>query len=393
MPSIGCPLEDCDYRTEDAEAAVCVELLKIHATIHSTNTSTTAKVEKVKRPTISAAGTSEEWQYFESRWTDYCDATKITGKDKVVQLLECCDEQLRKDLTRNAGGSLANKSEGDVLAAIKRLAVREENCMVARVQLHNMCQDRDETIRSFGARIRGQAGVCKFTIKCTSCDAAVNYTDAILRDVLTRGISDPEIQVDLLGDKNQDMSLEEMFQFIEAKESGKRSATRLLDHQGVDAAGSSYRKEKKNTLPPKVDVPCGYCGKKGHGKSAPPGVRKKSCSAFDHKCIHCGLRNHFDHMCRKKEQSKTSKSLTNTTDIDECEGAVFDTLCAVSTFGQHKGRRTLNLDHHLYDNLCDRWVRQPSKPQPFIRVKACVDPQDYDKLGFTLNTEPKTRAI
>ena len=189
------------------------------------------------------------------------------------------------------------------------------------------------------------------------------------------------------------MSLEEMFQFIEAKESGKRSATRLLDHQGVDAAGSSYRKEKKNTLPSKADGPCGYCGKKGHGKSAPPGVRKKSCSAFDHKCIHCGLRNHFDHMCRKKEQSKTPKSLTNTTDTDECEGAVFDMLCGVSTLGQHKGRRTLNLDHHLYDNLCDRWVRQSSKPQPFIRVSASVDPQDYNKLGFTLNTEPKTRAI
>ena len=90
--------------------------------------------------------------------------------------------------------------------------------MVARVQLHNMCQDRDETIHSFGAWIRGQAGVC--TIKCTSCDSAVSYTDAILRDVLTRGILDPEIQIDLLGDKNQDMSLEEMFQFIKAKESG-----------------------------------------------------------------------------------------------------------------------------------------------------------------------------
>ena len=108
------------------------------------------------------------------------------------------------------------------------------------------------------------------SIKCPSCDSAVNYTDAILREVLTRGISDPEIQVDLLGDMHQDMSLEEMFQFIEAKESGIRSATRLLDHHGADPAGSSYRNEKKNTLPSQVDGPCGYCGKEGHGKSAPP---------------------------------------------------------------------------------------------------------------------------
>ncbi len=62
-------------------------------------------------------------------------------------------------------------------------------------------------MRSFGARLRGQADICKFVIPCPGCDANVNYTDAIMRDVLSRGIADPEIQLDLLGDKNQDMTL------------------------------------------------------------------------------------------------------------------------------------------------------------------------------------------
>ena len=44
-----------------------------------------------------------------------------------MQLLECCSEPLRKDLTRAAGGTLTNKTEAQVLAAIKTLAVREEN--------------------------------------------------------------------------------------------------------------------------------------------------------------------------------------------------------------------------------------------------------------------------
>ena len=52
---------------------------------------------------------------------------------------------------------------------------------------------------------------------------------AVLRDVLSRGLDDSEIQLDLLGDKNQEMTLEEVFKFVEAKESGKRSASRLLD--------------------------------------------------------------------------------------------------------------------------------------------------------------------
>ena len=74
--------------------------------------------------------------------------------------------------------------------------------MVARVQLHHMRQDHDETIRSFGAGLRGQAGVCKFLITCPGCNNDVNYTENILRNVLTRGLADSKIQLDLLGDKN-----------------------------------------------------------------------------------------------------------------------------------------------------------------------------------------------
>ena len=103
-------------------------------------------------------------------------ATKLSGTDKVIQLLECYDEQLQKDLTRNAGGTLTGKTEDEVLAAIKTLAVREENVMVARVTLHNMKQDRGEPIRAYGARLRGQANVCRFTQQCTNVD----YTEVIL---------------------------------------------------------------------------------------------------------------------------------------------------------------------------------------------------------------------
>ncbi len=90
------------------------------------------------------------------------------------------------------GGTLTGKTEDEVLAAIRGLAVREENTMVARVALHNMRQERDEPIRVFGA---GQASVCKFQRQCASCDACdadVDYTEAMLRDVLSRGLEDTD---------------------------------------------------------------------------------------------------------------------------------------------------------------------------------------------------------
>ena len=144
------------------------ELAALLLTVHSNGThmqttsqptpKATAKVEKVQRPTMSSAGSSEERSYFH------------TPKDMVIQLLNCCKEQLRKDLTRSAGSSLTNKSVNEVMTVIKKLAVREGNTMVAHVELCNMRQDHDETICSFGARLR----VCKFLIKCPGCDTDVN---------------------------------------------------------------------------------------------------------------------------------------------------------------------------------------------------------------------------
>jgi len=135
------------------------------------------KAEKVRHPTTSSAGTSEDWSYFLSRWADYKSTTKLAGKELIIQLLECCNENLRNDLTRAQGGTLTDKPEADVLAAIRQLAVREENTMVARVALHNMRQDRDETVRSFGARLQGQANICKFVTKCKNCGTEVNYSE------------------------------------------------------------------------------------------------------------------------------------------------------------------------------------------------------------------------
>ena len=212
---IACPIPNCTYATDDVVAIIAVALLNTHAIIHVPTPSTNAaaaKVERVKRPTVTSAGSSEEWEYFLVRWRDYVEATKVTGKDGTIQLLECCDDQLRKDVTRSIGMGrmLTDRPEEEILTLVRRLAVREENAMFAQVALHNMRQDRDETVRSFSARIRGQAGVCKFFLPCPDCSQSVHYIEEVLRDVVIRGLEDPEIQLDLLGDKKQDMTFEEV---------------------------------------------------------------------------------------------------------------------------------------------------------------------------------------
>ncbi len=280
---------------ESLDPTVLVQLIAIHgSTAHASGSaaataSTAAKPEKVKRPMISAAGTSEEYAYVLQRWEEYKQACRLSGSDVVLHLLECCDEPLRKDLTR-LHGSLANKSEREVLNKIKSLAIRAENVMVARVQLHVMTQDRDEPVRAFAARLKGQASVCQFSVKCTACETQTDYSESIVRDALVRGLYDEDIRLEVLGNPDlTNKSLELTTALIEAKESGKRSASRL-NIKGTEittsAGVSSYQKQNKNRQPwrhntqtnnsrgttgtsrpssimnnnhPPVDT-CGYCG-------------------------------------------------------------------------------------------------------------------------------------
>lgn len=395
MPAVACPIPDCDYVTEDLDAVIVAALLTAHGTTHTQGPTAAAKIDRVRRPVISAAGTSEEWEYFLSRWSDYVAATKVKGHDKALQLLECCDEPLRKDLTRSAGGSLTGKTEEEILAAIRRLAVRQESTMVARVTLHNMRQDRDEPVRAFGARLAGQAGVCRFTTKCPSeaCGRDVSYTNAILRDALIRGVADPDIQLDLLSHENQDMSLEDALQFVEAKEAGKRSASRLLDSHAtdsasasVDAASSNYQKGKRLALKSDKKELCTYCGKAGHGAHSLARTRKTDCPAYGHRCQLCNRDHHHESVCRSKDRPRRRPPPAP----EDGEAAIFDALCTVMSSPRRQNRKTTSIDHHLFDNLSQTWIRKGSQPQPFINLTIQASHKGYKTLGFTLNTPSKS---
>ena len=209
---------------------------------------------------------------------------------------------------------------------MKTLAVREENVMVARVQLHNMRQGHDEPIRNFCARTRSQASIYKLTIPCPNCATNVNYTDNKFSDVITRGLSDSEIQVDLLADKKQDKTLEEIVQFVENKETGKRSADRYFRNKGLKPL---VVHTKSPTKPTKPAAPCNYCGTCGNGQNAPPRIRRNTCSAYGHTCESCGKPNHYQDVCRSK--GKPKPRCPPTANITSSVGALFDNLCTTKT--------------------------------------------------------------
>ena len=387
MAGTRCPFGGCDYAVPDGTLeAMAPVVLTTHSMTHATGRGPPAdRSERFKRPIISSGGTRATFDYFLTRWSEYAWNTKLKDRELVMHLLECCDEQLRMDLFRNRGGTLAELTQDEVLKAIEVLAVRKENVRVARKALHGMRQGRDEPVRAFGARLRGQAAVCNFSKVCgCGCDVAVNYSEETVNDVLCLGLADPEIQKEIMSDLNQKWTLEETLGLVEAKESGRRSMAQLSTPQTIDAVDSTYKKLKRPTQRDRTPVGdvCPYCGGVGHGRNAPARVRRAKCPAFGKVCSNCGKENHLAKVCRSIAVQEVNHHVEKGGEEPVSYGnTLFDYTCTLTTIQEN---RIDTIDHHVYDQPTESWVRRKSAPQPFIQLRAEVNKIDYSRLGFGL---------
>ncbi|CAB3989082.1 Hypothetical predicted protein [Paramuricea clavata] len=114
------------------------------------------------------------------------------------------------------------------------------------------------------------------------------------------------------------MTLEDGFQFIEAKEASKRSAGRLLEVQTTNAALSQCRQTKqamKNRQPDKGDK-CHYCGQ--YAMETPPTIhqiRENLRTMWSPKSSWCDMPT--------KRKTKRPPKVTPTNPSADAEGAIF----------------------------------------------------------------------
>ena len=403
MPSLSCSWADCGYKTEDVGTDVlAVQLLALHAESHRPagnpqQANTPAVREKIKRPTIDSGSTLEQYNFFTTRWSRFKKISDLSVGDVSLQLLECCQEELLLNLHRNFGTTLDSMDEKKLLEVIKQLAVKSENILISRLNMRRMTQDNQEQIRHYAARLRGQANLCEYQVECPSCKAGISYADQEIADQLCAGIADTEIQKDVLGivthhdpaAVEKQPTLEDIVNFIEAKESGKRSQAALGTSATVSRI-SQYRKEKlKDNQPTSKQseqhngVACGWCGEQGHGRRASNDIRKRQCPAFKHTCGHCGVAGHFESVCRiKKRGFGTNKAVASVNTSPDFVGGI--ELANID--------KQFTLGHAESDQLSG-WISKPSKNHPMITVSIEVSKEDYDHFNIPFPSNKPTNCI
>ena len=261
-----CEFPGCTVVKSADSEETALGLLQLHQTNVHSNATQKQRPPKVDRPQIAGGATAEEWATFNRRWETFKSATDMSQAETKCQLLACCEQELEANLFKD-DPKLRDKTEGDILAAMKSLAVIDVAATVRVTELLAMKQDHGEGIRAFVARVRGTANICAMEKACT-CGLNVNYTDEVVRWVILAGLSSPEIAREVLGTMDIDRkSLSDTVSIVESKE---RAARACMGESAVSTA-STYKKEKKA-----VTINCKDCG-----KTAPKfGRNRLSCLFF-----------------------------------------------------------------------------------------------------------------
>ena len=410
MTKFTCPIPGCNWESQDfppefaAAANTALEMHNKHA--HSPTptpapaATSSAPALKFKAPHISAGSTPDQWSAFKRQWSMYKNGMAIQPTMLTTALFYCCDDDLMTDIMRDYQGDVASMAESDLLATIKRLAVKEESTLVHRIRLSKMTQAPGMPIRTFLANLKGQASLCQYVATCKEpgCTHEYDFSTEIIKDNLIRGIADPEILSDILGDAKTDCTLEETVTFIAQKEQGR--ATRAA--VGDSASSMSQSSTKKYPQPAVNTEPtskCWACGENTHGAKNDRNSRAKHCKAWGSTCARCSVKGHFTPNCSKcsacfswghrdsnsrwcqnnpraKQKKKTDENLQVE---DDSMGALYSQLCATESISRPNASKPM--EHHVFEG---KWIVRPSKPHPVLTVKLTPLPQDQQQLGHPL---------
>ena len=365
-----CEFPGCTVVKSADSEQTALGLLQLHQTNVHNNATQKQRPPKVDRPRIAGGATAEEWATFNRRWETFKSATDMSQAETKCQLLACCEQELEANLFKD-DPKLRDKTEGDILASMKSLAVIDVAATVRVTELLAMKQDHGEGIRSFVARVRDAANICALEKACT-CGLNVNYTDEVVRWVVLAGLSSPEIAREVLGTMDIDRkSLSDTVSIVESKE---RAARACMGESAVSAA-STYKKEKKA-----VTINCKDCG-----KTTPKFGRNRRRKIVEYKlCTEC-----FRAKQSGQAESKDQKELSDSKTAAVSQSGTFEVLGAMHNGASKKPTVQGTVDNLVFD-AHSGWQTKNSKEQPMVTLEAQVDCNAYTQIGYKCPVAKKT---
>ena len=274
--------------------------------------------------------TESDWSFFTASWERYAEACKLEPGEEVRHLWSACSDSLQKTLHNKGAGS--EKDKVKLMDIIKQLAVKKRNNLVNVIAFQQMCQERDEGVHGFLARLNGQAELCDMTVSCPEHGCDVSFKERLTMLQLVRGLQDLSIQERVLQEaasvETGELSLAKVTKLVEAAEMSKSSQASITKAGGLVGRISEHRKAKdeakmKKRAGGKQDggksapgKSCSSCGQRSHGSGLQE-RRDFPCPAFDIKCRDCSKMGHFAKHCKNKSKDKSTGQVKEVKEVPE----------------------------------------------------------------------------
>ena len=270
---------------------------------------------KPSRPTCEADLDEMSWDIFLDNFNRYKKMANLQNNEEIcLELREACSSDVNKSLYQYIGVTdlnAASLTEAELLEHIKSVAVKPIHPEVHRWNFNGLTQNEAEPVAQFVGRLKGEAALCRFTVKC-SCDRDVSYAEEMISQRMICGLVNTEHQSKLLSEAKDLDTLLKKVQRITSLETTDDAQNQIRNHSKVSLAKSQYKKQQKSRakgdFPPKrKNFPfrkkspwrCRGCGKENHG---PKKMRNRSdCPALGHECKSCGKQNHFESVCEARK--------------------------------------------------------------------------------------------
>ena len=298
------------------QVAALITLMQQQQTDRADNgAGTKIKTKRPDRPVINAGIDDREWALFDDAWSRYKKMVGVTATDVEairMELRACCSTDVNRMLFEFVGKeTLDTCSEEDLLTHIKSVAVEQVHPEVHQMNFNTMRQNPGEPIAKFVARLKSQACLCKFEVKC-SCTPGrtVSYAENMVAQRLVAGLRNVDHQRKILSEATTLTTLEAKVTRLQLFETTEKSAAALHERPATvplssvtesSAARSQYKQEqaasKMQGAPSEDPAKCRGCGQAPH-----VGGRSK-CFASKKTCRNCGIKGHIASVCQKSRSS------------------------------------------------------------------------------------------
>ena len=276
---------------------------------------------KPTRPIIEAEIDDVEWDIFLDKWKIYKSITELQDPTEIcLELRESCSQTVYKLLYQFVGADELNKpdvTEANMLAHIKQVAVKSIHEEVHRWNYGQMTQQSGETISKYTGRLKGQAGLCNFQVKC-QCGLNASYAEEMISEILVAGlasaehqskiISEAETHTDLKSKEDMLISLETTDDATDKLRADTPSRFGALKSQykkfqkkpnNPQQFGNDHKRGRTNERTPSNQRRrCRGCGRTSHGNGKP--LTREECPANGKNCDECGLKKHFQKVCNRR---------------------------------------------------------------------------------------------